>query len=147
MAHASFCSSLSIQNSSYVLDWRARVVPWAIWNLIEEAIAHVQKLLWTERKPVNVNPDPRFLYLTRQIEETLTGLMYGIQTRKGFVTLTGEVDTGKTTLTIDSWIGYIIGAPVWHSRMNSNQLSDFILAEFEISYDSKSKSQSQSLAA
>ena len=36
-----------------------------------------------KENPFNVNPDPRFLYLTKQIEEALTGLMYGIQTRKG----------------------------------------------------------------
>jgi len=51
-----------------------------------------------KENPFNVNPDPRFLFLTKQIEEALSGLMYGIQTRKGFITLTGEVGTGKTTL-------------------------------------------------
>ena len=51
-----------------------------------------------KENPFNVNPDPRYLFLTKQIEEALSGLMYGIQTRKGFITLTGEVGTGKTTL-------------------------------------------------
>lgn len=95
--------------------------------------------------PFNVNPDPRFLYVTRQIEETLTALMYGIQTRKGFVTLTGEVGTGKTTLInrLLDWLHHRRArtAFLFNSRMNSNQLFDFILAEFEISCDSKSKSQ------
>jgi type II secretory pathway predicted ATPase ExeA len=45
-----------------------------------------------------VNPDPRFLCRTTQNEEALTGLIDGIETRKGFTTLTGEVGTGKTTL-------------------------------------------------
>ena len=48
--------------------------------------------------PFNVNPDPRYLYLTRHTEEALACLTYGIQSRKGFVLLTGEVGTGKTTL-------------------------------------------------
>ena len=48
--------------------------------------------------PFNVNPDPRYLYLTRQTQEALAGLTYGIQNRKGFILLTGEVGTGKTTL-------------------------------------------------
>src|SRR6266508_3387904 len=48
--------------------------------------------------PFNVNPDPRYLFLTRHTEEALACLTYGIQSRKGFVLLSGEVGTGKTTL-------------------------------------------------
>jgi len=48
--------------------------------------------------PFNVNPDPRYLFLTRHTEEALACLTYGIQSRKGFVSLTGEVGTGKTTI-------------------------------------------------
>jgi len=48
--------------------------------------------------PFNVNTDPRYLFLTRHTEEALACLTYGIQRRKGFVLLTGEVGTGKTTL-------------------------------------------------
>src|SRR6266849_4834828 len=48
--------------------------------------------------PFNVNPDPRYLFLTRPIQEALEALTYGVQTRKGFIVLTGEVGTGKTTL-------------------------------------------------
>jgi type II secretory pathway predicted ATPase ExeA len=95
--------------------------------------------------PFNVNPDPRYLYLTQQIEETLTALMYGIQTRKGFLTLTGEVGTGKTTLInrLLEWLHYRKArtAFLFNSRMNTNQLFDFILAEFDIPCESKSKSQ------
>ncbi|HJZ64157.1 MAG TPA: AAA family ATPase [Candidatus Acidoferrum sp.] len=98
-----------------------------------------------KENPFNVNPDPRFLYLTKQIEEALTGLMYGIQTRKGFITLTGEVGTGKTTLVnrLLDWLHHRNArtAFLFNSRMNSSQLFDFILAEFEIQCDSKSKSQ------
>jgi general secretion pathway protein A len=98
-----------------------------------------------KENPFNVNPDPRFLYLTKQVEESLTGLMYGIQTRKGFITLTGEVGTGKTTLVnrLLDWLHtrQARTAFLFNSRMNSSQLFDFILAEFEIECDSKSKSQ------
>jgi general secretion pathway protein A len=98
-----------------------------------------------KENPFNVNPDPRFLFLTKQIEEALTGLMYGIQTRKGFITLTGEVGTGKTTLVnrLLDWLHHRKArtAFLFNSRMNSSQLFDFILAEFAIPCDSKSKSQ------
>src|ERR1700736_3732564 len=98
-----------------------------------------------KENPFNVNPDPRYLYLTKQIEEALTGLMYGIQTRKGFITLTGEVGTGKTTLVnrlLESLRQPRTRAPfLFNSRMNTSHLFDFILAEFEIVCESRTKSQ------
>jgi general secretion pathway protein A len=48
--------------------------------------------------PFNLSPDPGFLYRSRQHEEALANLIYGVQSRKGFIVLTGEVGTGKTTL-------------------------------------------------
>jgi type II secretory pathway predicted ATPase ExeA len=98
-----------------------------------------------KENPFNVNPDPRYLYLTKQIEEALTGLMYGIQTRKGFITLTGEVGTGKTTLVnrLLDWLRQrrTRTAFLFNSRMNTSHLFDFILAEFEIVCESRTKSQ------
>ncbi len=95
--------------------------------------------------PFNVSPDPRYLFLTKEVEETLSSLMYGIQTRKGIVTLTGEVGTGKTTLVnrVLDWLrqGSTKTAFLFNSRMNSSQLFDFILAEFDIPCESRSKSQ------
>jgi general secretion pathway protein A len=95
--------------------------------------------------PFNVNPDPRFLLRTKQIEEALTGLMYGIHTRKGFITLSGEVGTGKTTLLnqVLHWLHQrgARAAFLFNSRMNTNQLFDFTLSEFDIPCESRSKSQ------
>jgi len=48
--------------------------------------------------PFNLSPDPAFLYPSPQHEEALANLMYGVQSRKGFIVLTGEVGTGKTTM-------------------------------------------------
>jgi general secretion pathway protein A len=95
--------------------------------------------------PFNVNPDPRYLFMTKEVEEALSSLMYGIQTRKGIITLTGEVGTGKTTL-INRLLDWLRGerartAFLFNSRMNSMQLFDFVLAEFEIVCDSQSRSQ------
>jgi general secretion pathway protein A len=95
--------------------------------------------------PFNVSPDPRYMFLTKEIEEALSGLMYGIQTRKGILTLTGEVGTGKTTLInhLLVWLNSqgTKSAFIFNSRMNSSQLFDFVLAEFEITCNSTSKSQ------
>lgn len=54
--------------------------------------------------PFNITPDPAFLYLSASHREALAQLSYGINARKGFVVLTGEVGTGKTTL-IHSLLG------------------------------------------
>ncbi|HBF13947.1 MAG TPA: ATPase [Deltaproteobacteria bacterium] len=48
-------------------------------------------------KPFNITPDTHFLYSSPQHEEVVQTLFYGIQERKGFMLLTGEVGTGKTT--------------------------------------------------
>lgn len=48
--------------------------------------------------PFHVTPDPRFIFWTDHHRDALDHLLYGIEQRKGFIELTGEVGTGKTTL-------------------------------------------------
>jgi len=48
--------------------------------------------------PFELTPDPRFLWLSESHQEGLASLYYGITRRKGFILLTGEIGTGKTTL-------------------------------------------------
>src|SRR3984885_12168333 len=48
--------------------------------------------------PFSLSPDPAFLYRSEQHEEALANLIYGVQSRKGFIVLSGEVGTGKTTM-------------------------------------------------
>ncbi len=49
-------------------------------------------------KPFNLTPDPRFLYLSDKHKEAFAHLLYGIRSRSGFVMVTGEIGTGKTTI-------------------------------------------------
>jgi len=49
-------------------------------------------------KPFNLTPSPRYLYLGEVHKEALAFLTYGVVERKGFIVLTGEVGTGKTTM-------------------------------------------------
>ena len=95
--------------------------------------------------PFNVNPDPRYLFLTRHTEEALACLTYGIQSRKGFVLLTGEVGTGKTTLInkLLEWLRLqqVATAFIFNSRMNVPQFLDYMMADFGIQHDSRAKSQ------
>ena len=49
-------------------------------------------------KPFSLSPDPRFLFLSDSHREALAHLLYGIEQGEGFIAITGEVGTGKTTL-------------------------------------------------
>ena len=51
-----------------------------------------------QEKPFNLSPSPRFLYLGEAHKEALNLLVYGVMERKGFILLTGEIGTGKTTM-------------------------------------------------
>lgn len=51
-----------------------------------------------KEQPFNITPDPRFLFFSAQHREAFDHLVYGIEQRKGFIALTGEVGSGKTTL-------------------------------------------------
>ncbi len=50
------------------------------------------------QKPFSIAPDPSFIYLSEKHREALAHLMYGLESDGGFVLITGEVGTGKTTL-------------------------------------------------
>lgn len=104
-----------------------------------------QRFFGLRESPFNVNPDPRYLFMTRQTQEALAGLTYGIQNRKGFILLTGEVGTGKTTL-LNRLLDWLRGqrvatAYIFNSRLEVNHLFDFMMADFEIPYESREKSQ------
>ncbi len=49
-------------------------------------------------KPFSISPDPRYLYMSRRHADALAHLIYGVSESGGFIQLTGEVGTGKTTL-------------------------------------------------
>ena len=94
--------------------------------------------------PFNANPDPRYLFLTREIQEALAGLAYGIKNRKGFILLTGEVGTGKTTLLnrLLDWLNLegVATAYIFNSQLDIHQLLDFMMADFGIPCESRDKS-------
>jgi general secretion pathway protein A len=64
-------------------------------------------------KPFNLTPSPRFLYLSEGHREALSLMKYGVMERMGFILLTGEVGTGKTTIvralldSLDSSVKYV----------------------------------------
>lgn len=51
-----------------------------------------------KENPFNVTPNPEYIYLGERHKEALAQLLYGVREKKGFIVITGEVGTGKTTL-------------------------------------------------
>ena len=92
----------------------------------------------------NVNPDPRYFFLTPVMQEALAGLAYGIQRRKGIVLLTGEVGTGKTTLLnqVMDWLrqNQAATAFIFNTRLSVEDLFNYILTDFGIACESRAKS-------
>src|SRR5712675_1476566 len=95
--------------------------------------------------PFSLSPDPAFFYRSEQHEEALANLIYGVQSRKGFIVLTGEVGTGKTTMLeclrdfLDSQ--YIEFAFLFNSRITSDQFFEMIAYDFDLRCDGKSKTE------
>ena len=86
-------------------------------------------------EPFNVTPDPRFLYLTPSHREALASMMYAIKERKGFISITGEVGTGKTTLVhtllmkLDTQVKAVF---IFHTHISFEELLKAILTELDI---------------
>jgi general secretion pathway protein A len=88
-----------------------------------------------KQKPFSIAPDPAFLYLSERHREALAHLMYGLRTDGGFVLITGEVGTGKTTLIrslIDEVPDDIDVAFVLNPRLTVNELLETLCEELGI---------------
>lgn len=93
--------------------------------------------------PFNLSPDPEFLYRSPQHEEALANLIYGVRSRKGFIALTGEVGTGKTTM-LECLRDYLDAqrmefAFLFNSRLTTDQFFEMIAYDFDLQCDRKSK--------
>ena len=93
--------------------------------------------------PFSITPDPRYLFLSEQHREALAHLLYGIKSDGGFVLLTGEVGTGKTTvcrclleqIPENTDIAFIL-----NPKMTVEELLAAVCDELRISYPEGNKS-------
>src|SRR5687768_13509133 len=93
--------------------------------------------------PFSLTPDPGFLYRSPQHEEALANLIYGVQTRKGFIVLSGEVGTGKTTMLecLREFLEtqYIEFAFLFNSRITTDQFFEMIAYDLDLRFPRTSK--------
>ena len=83
-------------------------------------------------KPFSLTPDPRFFYTNSRYQEAYASLVYGIHERRGFIVLTGEMGTGKTTLlrrlmeNMDPHIRFVF---FYNTMLTFEEILDFICQE------------------
>ena len=97
------------------------------------------------QNPFNMSPDPSFLFRSSQHEEALANLIYGVQSRKGFVVLTGEVGTGKTTM-LECLRDFlhsqqIAFASLFNSRLTVEQFFELLSYDLELQCNRHSKTE------
>jgi putative secretion ATPase (PEP-CTERM system associated) len=93
-------------------------------------------------RPFALSPDPEYLYLSRVHREALDSIRYGIETRAGFIIITGEIGAGKTTL-LQTILGRLddrtIVARIVNTTLEPRELLEAILLEFGVDTTGKSK--------
>src|SRR6478736_1525971 len=72
--------------------------------------------------PFSVTPDPGFFYTNPVYQEAYANLRYGIEAKKGFIVITGEVGTGKTTLLRKLMHMLLMGQPELQARLDRPNL-------------------------
>jgi general secretion pathway protein A len=97
------------------------------------------------QNPFNMSPDPSFLFRSPQHEEALANLIYGVQSRKGFIVLTGEVGTGKTTM-LECLRDFLRAqqtafASLFNSRLTVEQFFELLAYDFDLRCNRHSKTE------
>lgn len=95
------------------------------------------------QNPFNMSPDPSFLFRSPQHEEALANLIYGVQSRKGFIVITGEVGTGKSTMLecLRDFLNsqQIAFGSLVNSRLTVAQFFELLSHDFDLRCDHRSK--------
>ena len=107
--------------------------------------AGLRKYFGLRDDPFSVSPDPRFLYSTPATDEAFASLVYGVQKRKGFILLTGEVGTGKTTL-LNKLLDrlhkeHVPTAFVFNPLLDTNDFLDFVMTDLGVEHNPSDKGQ------
>ncbi len=96
-----------------------------------------------QESPFNMTPNPRFFFSSDKHAEALDSLVYAISERKGFVVITGEIGSGKTTVCrtlLNRLDAKTQTALVTNTHLSGKDLLSVILEDLEVDYTSGSKS-------
>lgn len=92
--------------------------------------------------PFNITPDPRYIFFSRKHLEAFSSLLYGIESRKGFIAITGEIGAGKTTLCrvlLEELKGRARTSIILNPNLSENELLLSIVQDFGIQLTSRNK--------
>lgn len=95
-----------------------------------------------KRKPFDLLPDPDFLFMSRSHKKALSYLDYGIRERAGFILLSGEVGSGKTTIIrnlIKKHLDNVVLSKIFNTRIDSDQLIAMINDDFGLPVQNRNK--------
>lgn len=90
--------------------------------------------------PFSIAPDPRYLYLSERHKEALAHLMYGVRGQGGFIVITGEVGTGKTTVSrcfIENVPDHVDIALILNPRLSARELLSSVCDELGIRHPAR----------
>ncbi len=97
-----------------------------------------------KEKPFSLTPDPEFLYPSKSHKRAFAYLEYGIKDPSGFVCITGEIGTGKTTLLrvfLNSLDDEVQVARVFNTKASSSELLAMILQDLDVDPFGKTKTE------
>ena len=107
-----------------------------------------QEFYGLKEKPFALTPDPQFLYLSEGHRTAIESLLYGVSQREGFMLITGDIGTGKTTICrtlLERLDKNVKTAVIFNSFLTEEELLESILLDF--GYSSRGRSRKERIDA
>jgi general secretion pathway protein A len=104
---------------------------------------HVFQFFGLRENPFHVSPDPRSYFPRHASDAALAELIHGVEAPQGFIVLTGDAGTGKTTL-LNHFLDWLrerqrSSSYVFHPRLRPLELFEFILRDFDVPCEKRNK--------
>lgn len=104
---------------------------------------HVFQFFGLRENPFHVSPDPRSYFPRHSSDAALAELILGVEAPQGFIVLTGEAGTGKTTL-LNHFLDWLrerqrSSSYVFHPRLRPLELLEFILRDFDVPCEKRNR--------
>ena len=95
-------------------------------------------------KPFQLTPDPSFFYASKLHKRAMSYLQYGLSQAEGFIVITGDIGTGKTTIAnslLDSLEEDIFAAQIVTPKLSPDEIVKMVASKFDLNVSGKSKSE------